>query len=72
LKSQQVSGEKVYRLTARAERPIGEHALVAIYGDDEKTREKVLNLLDQDSSPKGLRLVEEEGPVAVYRFRIHE
>jgi hypothetical protein len=72
LKSQQVSGEKVYRLTARAERPIGEHALVAIYGDDEKAREKVLDLLDQDSSPKGLRLVEEEGPVAVYRFQIHE
>lgn len=72
LKSQEVSGEKIYQLTARAAQPTGDHTLVAVYSPTEQPQQKVLELLNQDTSPKGLRLVEEEGPVAVYRFQIRD
>lgn len=72
LKRQEIAGDKIYRLAARAERPTGEHALVVVYSDSEQVPEKVITLLDQDASTKGLRLLEEESPVAVYRFRIQE
>lgn len=72
LKRQEIAGDKIYRLAARAERPTGEHALVVIYSDSEQVPEKVLTLLDQDASTKGLRLLEEESPAAVHRFRIQE
>jgi hypothetical protein len=73
LKKEQISGKGLHRLNARAERPAGEHALVAVFGKQgsQGPKEKsVDDFLDRGES-KGLRLeTPETPPYAVLKFRI--
>ncbi len=79
LKSYAVKEDGTYTAKARASDPAGNHALVAVYSeDDEPARAlssdgdaKALSLLD--TAPKGVDLVEDKPkPMAVYRFRISD
>lgn len=71
LTKKEVDKDKVNYVRARAERPFGKHALVAMFSDSKGMKDKDLPTEVSDLAAKGLSLVEpEQPPYAVYRFRI--
>ena len=72
LKKQAVSGKEVYHMTAKAQSPMGSHALVAVFSETEAPdTTKSIPGLKGETETKGLSLVsEEQPPYAVYRFQI--
>jgi hypothetical protein len=74
LRHQEVSGNKIYSLTAMANRPAGRHAVIAVFSKGAEVKTKSLPLIQEGGiTEKGLTVVpEDQAPYAVYRFRILE
>ena len=73
LKKERISGKGLHRLKARAEKPAGEHALVAVFGKEgsQGPKEKSVDDFLDTGESKGLRLeTPETPPYAVLKFRI--
>ena len=76
LKTYEVEKDKTYTMRAVAEDPVGKHAFVAVYTEDEPGAATLGRGADKsvlDATPKGVRVEEEAaGPMVVYRFRIED
>lgn len=73
LKEQEVSGQTIYELKARAEHPAGKHALLAVYSQEPEIETKAVPAFEAQTQTKGLRLIQpERPPYAIYRFHIFE
>jgi hypothetical protein len=68
-----VNGRELRQVTARAEAPAGDHALVAVYTQDRRFNERLLDDIEDNGATKDLRLIGDNAiPFAVRHIRIED